>query len=385
VLRVRADGGGIYVYTSLDAANETMKKVDTPLRHVILFSDAADSEEKVKGIPFGDGPGHRAEDLAKEMRDEGITTSVIGIGSEDDVDTQFLKDLAKAGGGRFYLTADASKLRSLFVQETERLVDSSLKEVPFRPIALTRHAALEGIDYQRAPFLKGYQQLEARPTAEILMAAAEGHPLLVTWRYGLGHVMAWASDAGPRWSDEWLVWSGYNSHWTQLARFALRSGSGSDTQIEVETSTGSALVRIARRDDKGLSIDDGAVKARVIDGTEQRAIELRAREPGLWDASVPTVAGHTYTVEVLDAADKVIGRHTFAPPPSAEQRHRTADRPFLEDLAARTGGTVAPQKLSPEVSSSVTAQVHRLWPWFVLAALLLLPLDAMLRRSARVV
>ncbi len=385
VLRIRADGGGIYVYTSLEAAHDTMKGVDTPLRHVILFSDAADSEEKVKGDPFGEGTGPRAEDLARTMRDEGITTSVIGIGSEDDVDTGFLKELAKAGGGRFYLTADATKLRSLFVQETERLVDSSLKEVPFRPLAIARHPALEGIDYTRAPLLAGYQQLEARPTAEIVMTAAEGHPLLVTWRYGLGHVIAWASDAGPRWSDQWLPWSGYNAHWTQLARFALRSGSGSDTQIEVEVDGGAALVRVARRDDKGLSIDDGAVRARIIDGTEQRALELRAREPGLWDAAVATAAGHTYTVEVLDDADRVVGRHTFAPPPSAEQRHRTADRGFLEDLARRTGGEVAPARLSPEVSTSVTADVHRLWPWFVLVALLLLPLDAMLRRSARVI
>lgn len=385
VLRVRADGGGIYVYTAIEEAYETMAKADTPLRHVILFSDAADSEEKVKGVPFGDGPGPRAEDLAKRKRDEGITTSVIGIGTEDDVDTQFLKDLAKAGGGRFYLTADASKLRSLFVQETERLVDSSLKEVPFRPVALTRHPVNEGIDFQRAPFLKGYQQLEVRPTAEILMTAAEGHPLLATWRYGLGHVMAWSSDAGPRWSDEWLSWSGYNTFWTQLARFSLRTGSGSDTQVEVDMERGSAVVRIARRDDKGLSIDDGAVRARVVDGTEQRFLDLRSREPGLWDATLPTAAGHTYTVEVLDAQDKVLGRHTFAPPPSAEQRHRTADRGLLEAVAKATGGTIGPQTLTPSVGTGVTADVFRLWPFFLALALVLLPVDAMLRRSARVV
>lgn len=385
VLRVRADGGGIYVYTAIEEAYETMEKADTPLRHVILFSDAADSEEKVKGVPFGEGPGLRAEDLARKKRDEGITTSVIGIGTEDDVDTQFLKDLAKAGGGRFYLTADASKLRSLFVQETERLVDSSLKEVPFRPVALTRHPVNEGIDFQRAPFLKGYQQLEARPTAEILMTAAEGHPLLATWRYGLGHVMAWSSDAGPRWSDEWLSWNGYNTFWTQLARFTLRTGSGSDTQIEVDVERGAAVVRIARRDDKGLSIDDGAVRARVVDGTEQRFLDLRSREPGLWDASLATSAGHTYTVEVLDSQDKVLARHTFAPPPSAEQRHRTADRELLEGIAKQTGGTVGPDRLTPAVATGVTADVFRLWPFFLALALLLVPIDAMLRRSARVV
>lgn len=384
VMRIRADGGGIFVYTSLEAAQAAMRKVDTPLRHVILFSDATDSEEKVKGVPFGEGPGPRSEDLAEQMREAGITTSVIGIGGEEDIDTQFLKDLAKAGGGRFYLTSDASKLRSLFVQETERLVDSSLHEVPFRPEVRARHPALEGIDYAHAPVLKGYQQLEARPTAEIVLGAPEGHPLLTTWRYGLGHVIAWASDAGPRWSDEWLTWGGYTTQWTQLARFALRNAAGSDTAIEVAVEGGKAVVRVARRDDKGLSIDDGALRARVVDGGERRELGLRAREPGLFDAEIATAPGHTYTVEVLGAGDKVIARHSFAPPPSAELRHRTPDRLLLAELSRRSGGQVGPAALAPSVTDSVTADVLRLWPLLVALALLLLPIDAALRRSARV-
>lgn len=385
VMRIRADGGGIFIYTSLEAAKAAMRKVDTTLRHVILFSDCADSEEKVKGIAFGDGEGPRAEDLAKEMRSEGITTSVIGIGTDEDVDTQFLRDLAKAGGGRFYLTADASKLRSLFVQETERLVDSSLHEVPFRPSVRQRHPALDGIDYERAPFLKGYQQLEPRPTAEVVLTAPEGHPLLTTWRYGLGHVIAWASDAGPRWSEEWVSWSGYHKQWTQLARFALKSGAGSDTAVEVEVEGGQAVVRVARRDAQGLTIDDGTLRARVVDGADTRELGLRPKEPGLWDAAIATQAGHTYTVEVLGKDDKVVARYSFAPPPSAEQRHRTPDRAWLAEVSARSGGRSEPDAISPTAVASVTADVHRLWPFFALFALVLLPLDAFLRRSARVV
>ena len=339
----------------------------------------------MKGIAFGEGPGPRAEDLAKEMRAEGITTSVIGIGTDEDVDTQFLRDLAKAGGGRFYLTADASKLRSLFVQETERLVDSSLHEVPFRPVVKQRHPALDGIDYERAPFLKGYQQLEARPTAEVVLTAPEGHPLLTTWRYGLGHVVAWASDAGPRWSEEWVSWAGYHKQWTQLARFALKSGAGADTAIEVDVEGGKAVVRVARRDAQGLTIDDGTLRARVIDGADTRELALRPKEPGLWDASIATQSGHTYTVEVLGKDDKVVARHGFAPPPSAEQRHRTPDRAWLAEVSARSGGKTEPEALTPTPVASVTADVHRLWPFFALFALVLLPLDAFLRRSARVV
>jgi uncharacterized membrane protein len=385
VMRIRADGGGIFIYTSLEAAKAAMRKVDTTLRHVILFSDCADSEEKVKGVAFGEGPGPRAEDLAKDMRAEGITTSVIGIGTDEDVDTQFLRDLAKAGGGRFYLTADASKLRSLFVQETERLVDSSLHEVPFRPVVRQRHAALAGIDYERAPFLKGYQQLEPRPTAEVVLTAPEGHPLLTTWRYGLGHVIAWASDAGPRWAEDWQSWSGYHQQWTQLARFALKSGAGSDTAIEVAVEGGQAIVRVARRDAQGLTIDDGTLRARVIDGADTSELGLRPKEPGLWDSAIATQSGHTYTVEVLGKDGKVVARHSFAPPPSAEQRHRTPDRAWLAEVSARSGGKTEPDALTPTPVASVTADVHRMWPWFALLALLLLPLDAFLRRSARVV
>lgn len=385
VLSIRAEGGGIFVYTSLEAAREQMRKTDTPLRHVILFSDAADSEEKVKGIPFGTGPGHSCQDLAKEMRSDGITTSVIGIGTEDDPDTQFLKEVARAGGGRFYMTDDAAKLRGLFVEETERLVDSSLHEIKFRPQAKVPHAATAGIDYRSAPQLRGYQELEARATAEIVLAGPDDAPILTTWRYGLGQVVAWASDAGPRWSEDWLTWEGYSAQWTQVARWALRSRAGDDTALEVDFHGGRAKVRVARRGPNGLTLDEGGLRARVSGEGDATEIALRSGEPGLWEGDFRTRSSSTYTVEVLDGKGKVLAEQTVAPPPSAELRHRTADVAWVAGVAERTGGDKEPEAISPEVTASVTTSVERLWPWLLLLALLLLPLDAMLRRPARVV
>jgi Ca-activated chloride channel family protein len=373
------------VYTSLVAAREVMKKTDTPLRHVILFSDCADSEEKVQGIPFGDGPGPRSEDLAKEMLADGITTSVIGIGEEYDSDTQFLKDLAKAGGGRFYLTNDAAKLRGLFVEETERLVDSSLHEIKFRPAVRLAHPAIAGVDYDAGPQLRGYQEMEARSTAEVVLTGPNGDPLLTTWRYGLGQVAAWSSDSGPRWSEDWLTWEGYGKQWTQVARWALRSRAGDETAIEVDFAGGRAEVRVARRGKDGLTLDEGGLRARIDDGTDQSEVALRSGEPGLWTAQMRTRSDKTYRVQVLDDKGKVLAEDTFAPPPSPERRHRTIDAAWLEGLAAKTGGQREPQALSPTPSASVTTHVQRLWPWLVLLALALLPLDAFLRRPGRVV
>jgi uncharacterized membrane protein len=385
VMRIRADGGGIFVFTALEAAYEAMRKTNTPLKHVILFSDAADSEEKVDGVPFGTGPGTTSQDLARKFKAAGITTSVIGIGTDDDVDTPFLKDLAKAGGGRFYLTADATKLRGLFVEETERLVDTSLHEQPFLPEVVRSHPIIEGIDYGRAPKLTGYQEVEARPTAEVVLQGPEEHPILTTWRYGLGHVVAWSSDAGPRWSEPWLSWSGYAKQWTQAARFALRSRAGDETAVEVEVAGGEAQLRIARRDTAGLSLDEGSVRARIKGRDPQAEVPLRSLEPGLWGGHAPVEPGEVYTVEVLGDDDEVLASHTFTPPPSAERRYRTPDRTWLAAIAEATEGEVDPTAVAPSATAGVTTDVHRLWPWALAFSLLLLPFDALMRRTARVV
>lgn len=386
VMRIRADGGGIYVYTGIEAAYEALDKISAPLKHVILFSDATDSEEKIKGVPFGGGVGPTCQDLARKQRSRGITTSVIGIGGEDDIDTPFLKELASAGGGRFYLTADATKLRGLFVEETERLVDTSLHEADFRPVLVRAHKLTEGIDYATAPMLSGYQEVEARPTAEVLLTGPEDHPILTTWRYGLGHVVAWASDAGPRWAQKWLAWPGYSKQWTQAARFALRTRSGDETAIEVEYVAGQARLRVARRDAHGLTLDKGAVRARLAGvGDGSGEIALSSIEPGLWQGEVSAQPGRAYTVEVVDEDDEVLATHTFAAPPPAERRHRGVDNAALDTIRERTGGQREPERLRPTLSSAVTTDVLHLWPFAILLALLLLPIDALLRRPARVV
>jgi uncharacterized membrane protein len=386
VLSIRADGGGIYCYTALEAARGVMKKTDTPLRHVILFSDAADSEEKSKGDAYGGGGGGQSsQDLVREMRADGITTSVIGIGNEYDSDTAFLKEVAKAGGGRFYLTEDAAKLRTLFVEETERLVDSSLHEIKFRPDVRTAHPAIAGIDYAGGPMLRGYQEVEARPTAEVLLTGPNGDPILTTWRYGLGQVVAWASDAGPRWSEDWLTWEGYAKQWTQVARWALRSRAGSDTAVEVDFHGGRANLRVARRGKNGLALDESGLRARVSDGESSEEVALRSSEPGLWEGGLRTRSDATYTVEILGRGDEVLAQQLFAPPPSPERRHRTPDAAFMASIADQTGGRSEPTELSPKAVVSATTDVWRLWPWLALLALALLPIDAFLRRPARVV
>lgn len=380
ITSLRTGSGGIYVYTGMLAGRKALQDATTPLRHMLLFSDTADSEEQ--SDPHGTKHAHQ---LADEMKAEGITLSVIGIGEESDSDTQFLKDLADHGGGKFYITNDANNLKALFVEETDRLVDTSVKETDFRPdIAAPHHRMIDGVDYASAPMLTGYQKLDARQTAEVLLTAPEKDPLLVTWRYGLGQVVVWTSDAGTRWSKNWADWSGFNRHWTQVTRFALRTKAGDGTALEVDFSGSSPVARVMRRDAAGMTIE-GPVKLRLTGDKGSKDLTLTAKEPGLYETPLDVPPAGVQTLQVLDEQGKPIAEQRFVAPTSEERRHRAPDLDFLRDLAAKANGVVDPTSLTAELKPSTTKDHYRLWPFLALLGLVLIPLDAALRRPSRVV
>ncbi|MCB0311600.1 MAG: VWA domain-containing protein, partial [Bdellovibrionales bacterium] len=78
---VTSGGGGIFVFEGLKEAWKQLDSSPVENRHVILFSDAADSEE----------PGEYRT-LIEKMVKQNTTVSVIALGSEFDGDAELLKD-----------------------------------------------------------------------------------------------------------------------------------------------------------------------------------------------------------------------------------------------------------------------------------------------------
>ncbi|MEO8351256.1 MAG: VWA domain-containing protein, partial [Chthoniobacteraceae bacterium] len=109
IMAVAPGGGGIYIYTSLVEAFAQIRDLPARIKHVIIFSDAADAEEKNGGdMSDGTAGGGTSLDLASAMLSSKITTSVVALGLDTDKDTAFLRQLAERGNGRFYLTSDAT-------------------------------------------------------------------------------------------------------------------------------------------------------------------------------------------------------------------------------------------------------------------------------------
>ncbi|MEM1348900.1 MAG: VWA domain-containing protein [Myxococcota bacterium] len=378
---VYAAGGGINVYTSLKAAREVLRDSPTSLKHVILFSDAADAAEQVKGIDYGWGPGPNSYTLARSMVEEGITISVIGVGRSNELHVSFLRKLAKEGAGRFHLTNDARLLKSLFVEETQQIVQRQIKEQSTGVRLKKRHEILEGISWSDAPELKGYVEVKPRPTAEVLLETKDGDPLMTTWQYGLGQVVAMSSDAGPRWSSRWMRWEGYEALWTQTARWALKRSEGQQTGAQVSFAGHRAKIELARRTSAGQTKDLGGLRAMLkAEGAQLwKPVELDVREPGLWHAQLDLDPNTTYILGVLDEDGEAVLKQRFATPSSLELQHATPDATLLRDIAARTGGEYDAARVMEQASGALS-RVHPMWLVMMILAALLLPVDAFLRR-----
>ena len=107
VRRISSGGGGIYIGEALKGAWAQLERAPQGQRHILLFADAADSEE----------PGDYRR-MLRAMVDAGATVSVIGMGTEKDSDAALLKEIAELGKGRIFFTDEPSTLPALFAQET---------------------------------------------------------------------------------------------------------------------------------------------------------------------------------------------------------------------------------------------------------------------------
>ena len=394
ILSVTAGGGGIYIYTSLAECFQLLRDTPAKIKHVILFSDAADAEEKAAGeMSDGTRTGGSALDLASAMFSAKITTSVVGLGVETDKDTAFLRQLAERGNGRFYLTSDATTLPQIFSTETMKVAQSSLIEEPFQAVPAAKSPLVAGVDWAQAPLLLGYNATKPKPTADVLLATERGEPLLATWRYGLGQAAAFTSDAKSRWASEWLQWPGYGQFWTQVVRGLMRKSDQASFAVQT-TETQDQLTlqidavkpdgRFRNRLPMELSAlgPDGAQRmftpGQVAPGQYSVTLDLAPEGTTLFSLSSPdlpdggTVFGHTrgYPREFLSHTLNEpllrrvaqIGHGEFDPVPESVFQRNHGRR--------NTGGTGAAQRQGRRNLSDV----------FLTGALALFPLDLWLRR-----
>ena len=210
IRKVESMGGGIFVYTGMKAAWDELKKAPLGQRHMILFTDAADSEE----------PGeYRA--LIEEMKAGGATISVIGLGTRSDSDAAFLEDIAKRGGGRIFFTEIPGEIPNIFAQETVTVARSSFVEDPPGTQATGRWYELARRDVAWLPQVDGYNLSYLRDGDEVALVSTDSYaaPLVAFGRRGIGRTAAVTFPIGGEFSELTRNWDKFGDFVQTLTRW----------------------------------------------------------------------------------------------------------------------------------------------------------------------
>jgi Mg-chelatase subunit ChlD len=198
--------GGTDLYKAMIEAYRGIATKQAAIKHVIVLSDGLTDKADFHS-------------LAQRMARDGITVSTVSVGN--DADVQLMADIAKDGKGRGYVALDPRTIPQIFTTETLLISRDLLVEKLVTPSIVASVGPLKGIAQGNLPSLRGYVLTYPKPRAELLMKA-DTDPLLVSWRYGLGRVMAFTSDLSGRWGKEWVTWHGFPQWASQLARDTLR-------------------------------------------------------------------------------------------------------------------------------------------------------------------
>jgi Mg-chelatase subunit ChlD len=218
ILRIDSMGGGIFVYEALAHAAKMLMSSSAGARHIILFADAADSEE----------PG-RYKELLEQCRQAGITCSIIGLGTEFDVDAHLLKDIADRGGGRALFTDQPEELPRLFAQDTFVVARSSFIDEPSAIQATGVLAAITGRNFPPPPAVGGYNLTYPREDALLSIHSRDSYsaPIVATRQAGVGRVLAYTPQADGKFTGPIGQWTDVGRLMGSLARWTI----GQDSRL----------------------------------------------------------------------------------------------------------------------------------------------------------
>ncbi len=376
VRTIESMGGGIFCYTALYAAGRMLDGATQQNRHIILFADAADSEEQ-ENVP----------ELLARFRQMGITVSVVALGTKSDSDAQFLERTAAQGGGTCYFTNEAKDLPRLFAQDTLTIARATWVEEPAATKVLPDLFGLgEVASAQTFPQLDGYNLTWLRhdATAGVITLDEFKAPAFAFAQRGLGRTAAFTGQIGGEFGARSVAWDGFASFFVTIVRWLA----GQEEPLELFASAR----RVGRDACITVEVDPSAP---APPDTSKLVVRLSGADGSTTALPLERVGEHRYEAHHTLARDGVVlgsvdlggGRMLSLPPlalPYSPEFETSPDarrgERLLRRIARESGGEVAP----PVDMLFRGERVAKVWRVIarelVLLALLLLVLEIAARR-----
>lgn len=370
---------------SMRAALDALEAADAGQRHIVLISD-------------GD-PQPPAVATLMRMREQGIAVTTVQVGGHGRVeDRARMEQIAQATGGQFHKVDDPSQLPQIIIEASQLATRTLIQRGEFA-IAATGASAGPVLGCPLPPPIEAY--VLTAPRADLastpwVVSSAEGaDPLVAWWQRGNGRAAVITVPPSGAWTPDWDNWPDRERLWTDLVRWLrpapddgiwalqVREGDGGRVEVSLEATAASAQNVLPAAAAVLLGPDGQTRELHLQPAGPGRAVGHYVMDaPGEWVA----VAAVKSPQSGDDGGHTVLRAATAQAWPD-EDRARRADAAALHQLAAATGGRVHLLEAPPEASALFSREGLALltspapvWPWLVIAAAILLPIDVAVRR-----
>jgi len=381
ILEIGSLGGGIYIYEALVASARMITTAKAQTRHIILFADAADSEQSM-----------HYEEIVDKLRQADVTVSVIGLGTDHDVDANLLKDIARRGGGECYFSNDPDEIPRIFAQDTFTIARSTFVDQP-TPFSFTAGYSLLGAPPTASPPpLGGYNLCYLRPQANLAAVTGDEYqaPVVASWNAGNGRVLCYLGEADGKFSGDFAKWNQTGEFYATLVRWLAGKHQPlpDDLLLTQEIRDGVCFVQLhldpARPAERFATLP----RVRVLHGLPgatptKETVTLAWKNADLLEAAIPIAGRETMLNTVEIAGQSAVTLPPTCLPYSPEFAPDQAGRgaAALAQIATTTGGQerVEIPKLWHDLP--VKSRYVELAPWLLVAAAVLFLLEILERRT----
>ncbi|QSH40773.1 VWA domain-containing protein [Lentisphaerota bacterium ZTH] len=241
-------GGGTNLFPAIVTAGNLLQKADTRLRHIIILSDGQSR------------PG-AFEEEAERLAQNGITISTVALGN--GAHRLLMRKLAQIGKGRCYEAATPHSMPRIFARETVKASKTAVREEPFCAIKMHSAPFLDGIDFDKAPYLLGFVMTRTKPSAKTLLLCEDGSPLLTFGQFGLGKSCCFTSGITAEWAGEWLEWNSFPRFWAQILRAVIPTPENSNIRTKTVKQGELTCINLTYTDDRGMPLPSVKWDARL--------------------------------------------------------------------------------------------------------------------------
>ena len=342
--------GDTTLLPAIEEAYFGLKNLRATYKHILMITDA-----EVEDADF-DG-------LVRSLARDGITLSTVYPGRDED--NAFLKRMARMGGGRFYAVPGQFHLVEIGFREPDEKRLPLYRDGDFPVVARTGAGWWGEAELTGLPALDGYVEVQNRRGADVLLETeGPGHPLLSSWRYGLGRVTALMTEPVGPGTRGWRDWDDYGRLLARVMRRTAADGRDFDYQL---TRAGDTLYV----DAVSVGPDGGRPALQIAGGPRAgENLDFAEMAPGWFRARVSVPAADDLRLRSPVSGHRLIASSSV----SAEMQVDPLRGLDLARLAAVTGGIDLTRGAAPDPSvgssSAGSMTVRNLSPWVLLLALL---------------